>query len=87
MVSRMKRSVAFFFIRISSVDSKTRNDTGTFLRQRRDDILAARELAEVRGRHLPSDLSLPLPCILSTGAGKDAAGPLCAAGLIGAQQA
>src|SRR5258708_11898009 len=30
MVSRMKRSVAFFFICISSVDSKKRNGPGTF---------------------------------------------------------
>jgi len=87
MVSRTKRSVVFFCIRISSVDSKKRNGTGTRLWQRRDDILAARALAHVRGRHLHLDLSLPLPCILSTRAGKDAAGPPCAAGLIGTQQA
>ncbi len=40
------------------------------LRQRPDDVLAARELADACGPHLPIDLSLYLPCAVSAGAGK-----------------
>src|SRR5258708_32570489 len=61
MESRMKRSVAFFFMSRSSVDNKTRSCAVTVLRRRHDDVLAARELADARGPHLHSDLSLIFP--------------------------
>jgi len=41
-----------------------------FLRPRPDDVLAARELADARGRHLPIDLSLPLPRAVSADSGE-----------------
>jgi hypothetical protein len=41
-----------------------------FLRQRRDDVLAARELVDSGGPHLNIDLSLHRPCAVPTGAGK-----------------
>ena len=41
-----------------------------FLRQRPDAVLAARELADACGPHKPINLSLPLPCAESAGAGK-----------------
>ena len=53
-----------------------------------DDVLAARELADASGPPLSVDLSLPLPCTQCLPVqGKDADGPLYAAGLIGTKQA
>src|SRR6266566_262846 len=70
MGSLTKRSAASCFMSRSSVDGKKRNGTVLFLRPRHDDVLAARELADTRGPHKPIDLSLPLPCAVSAGAGK-----------------
>jgi hypothetical protein len=58
-----------------------------FLRQKRNDVLTARELAITLCPHLHPDFFSQLPCTVSPDAGKDAVDPLCDAGLIGTKQA